>query len=458
MVGKHSYRAYSLAKGRHWLAAGNLNPQINHWTGAASRGVFRESSRSVCWAHSAIFGAFIIVITASNLPMLVIFGVNTHSSYITPQVQESVAEHCGERSLNSCSLGGMILSFAPRVIAGTSLAFLVVIASTPVRFWSPTTLEAAKKENNVRLQRCIRWLLPVTFVMVLWSFQHVAFSLLYLSRGKGSSAAFQYFFFASVLLVVFQVGSMLYFMGATVMRAKGRAKVSPDFLAETGSDVELASLSNLQCPQKQLQHSRSSTTLSSNWMQKMDLDSSPGRRYYTDLLLWLSVYLWTIPELSAIMDGAGILVMWVLRLLGALLFLRRFERPMGFEGLRPDNAGFGLVADAKQLSRVLRAHLKCNESPAHTTINTYRASLFRMRETLAVSYRWQQSEAEISPGVFLNMSPWQMKCLADCIDSCNVLYGKSEQLTLLVLSYLPELNFASICSAIPMPMVIRPDI
>eukprot|EP00951_Prasinocladus_malaysianus_P050423 scaffold680317_cov106-Prasinocladus_malaysianus.AAC.1 len=68
----HGYRATVLHKGGS-LCGGRRDrfAQTNHWTCAASGGIFLESAKSVLWAHRALIGSFIVINLASSLPMII---------------------------------------------------------------------------------------------------------------------------------------------------------------------------------------------------------------------------------------------------------------------------------------------------------------------------------------------------------------------------------------------------
>eukprot|EP00951_Prasinocladus_malaysianus_P040413 scaffold464340_cov25-Prasinocladus_malaysianus.AAC.1 len=183
MLWLHSYRALTVARGgrpsKHHRNKRKL--QTSHWTSAASRGIFIESAKSVSWAHSAIMGSFVTVTAASNLPMLIHFGTDPEENFRSKELEAHVVEQCGPGFRNTCALGGLVLRLGMRVCGGLACAFMLMVLSTPVRFWSPVVLKAAKKEGNLRLQRCIRWLLPAAMVIALWSAHHASFGMLYLS-------------------------------------------------------------------------------------------------------------------------------------------------------------------------------------------------------------------------------------------------------------------------------------
>eukprot|EP00951_Prasinocladus_malaysianus_P011293 scaffold83466_cov37-Prasinocladus_malaysianus.AAC.2 len=202
-------------------------------------------------------------------------------------------------------------------------------------------------------------------LFAVWTAHQAAFGVVALSKMNGTRPAFSYYFYTTAILFVAQVSGVFFFAGVTFRtNSKRSAKVAP-MLAET-SDLELGGslrqmkivnydgMSNVSTDASE-QTRRSSCF--SRCLSKMKLDLSPGRRYYTDLLTMLNIYLYLTPELSGVMNGASILVIWLLRIAVALLYFYRLEQPTNFDGLLTQGTGFGLVADAKQLKAALRAHL-----------------------------------------------------------------------------------------------------
>eukprot|EP00951_Prasinocladus_malaysianus_P013140 scaffold98790_cov33-Prasinocladus_malaysianus.AAC.1 len=319
MIVLHAYRASK--SGWFWLRRGDCKPRVNHWTSAASHGIFTEFAKSVTWAHCAVVVSYVTVTLLSSLPLLLRLNTQQTQSELTIDFQEYATQQCGPSLFSSCSLGATSLLIAPRLRSGMVVTFMATVISTPIQFWSPVFLEAARKQNNIRLQRCIRWLLPVTFGLLLWSSHLLSFAFLYLFKEKGGSAAFSHFFFTSVALFAFQLAALCYFSGVTWPSClKRNTSVMPLTTREgMPSDLEWGGSARLQADSAELTHHQ--TGRRSGCLLKMHFDPSPGRRYYTDLLAWLSIFLWATPDLSGVLDGKSVLVMWALRASAALLYL-----------------------------------------------------------------------------------------------------------------------------------------
>jgi len=105
------------------------------------------------------------------------------------------------------------------------------------------------------------------------------------------------------------------------------------------------------------------------------------------------------------------------------LVVHAHTRPAGEvrgPGARPRGVGCGLVVDACLLADAVQRHLEGAAPIGH--LRTYKATVYRMEATLAVSYRWQDAEVEVCPGLALNMSQWQMEQLLAALRDTTCFY------------------------------------
>jgi hypothetical protein len=97
-----------------------------------------------------------------------------------------------------------------------------------------------------------------------------------------------------------------------------------------------------------------------------------------------------------------------------------------FATISPSSPGFGLLIDRVDLRSALQAVLLAGNKRYTGPFRTYKASISRMEETLAVSYRRQQHSVPIGPDGrhSLNMTRWQMATLSDAIkiSSCKYVW------------------------------------
>ena len=150
--------------------------------------------------------------------------------------------------------------------------------------------------------------------------------------------------------------------------------------------------------------------------QRMDYSSA----YHQKLVL-----LHTAIFLHGSLDGTGIadtVCLWVMRILTIVAMLLTKDKQSSHDDLRRHGAALGLVLDANVLLRALRQHQKGGRLVE--TIPQFRATILRMRRTLAVSYRWQPSAISITSdgGMSLNMSSFQIQALVEQIPKSGCCY------------------------------------
>jgi hypothetical protein len=113
-------------------------------------------------------------------------------------------------------------------------------------------------------------------------------------------------------------------------------------------------------------------------------------------------------------------LVWAFRLLTILMLLSTHDSPSTFADLNPAEASFGLLVDAGDLKAALAAFHRGEEYTGPLVMT--RASYYRMDDTLAVSYRWQNQETRVCQGLSLNMTAWQLRELERAVDTAGCLY------------------------------------
>ena len=111
---------------------------------------------------------------------------------------------------------------------------------------------------------------------------------------------------------------------------------------------------------------------------------------------------------------------WAARLCYLLLCLVQRDRESTFEDLRVHGAGFGLLVDASDLRRSIKATLAGKKFPGK--LRRYEGTMFRMQQTLAVSYRWQECKTRLSDSATINMNTWQLQQLLRAVNHTGCLY------------------------------------
>ena len=135
-----------------------------------------------------------------------------------------------------------------------------------------------------------------------------------------------------------------------------------------------------------------------------------GSGHLQEILLFANVVVWLEHVPLTRTPIALVVAVFAYRLLLLILILRSRQQPAGFADIESSPC-FGLVVDAHALRRVLHAYANGKPPPSGVDIPMYKGTLHRMGDTLAVSYRWQDDEAELAPGISLNMSMYQIKAV-----------------------------------------------
>lgn len=96
------------------------------------------------------------------------------------------------------------------------------------------------------------------------------------------------------------------------------------------------------------------------------------------------------------------------------------DHPSDWSNLNDEHPGFGLVMNAVDLYNALSSDLAGKEYKG--PLRSYKASMLRMEETMAVSYRWQSASRSFAGGrLELNMSSWQINALKQAIQESKCL-------------------------------------
>jgi len=445
---RHVFRSWKVlsAKGRSPL----LVEFPGEWTITATRGIFTECSASVIRAQTAtVFGG----------------GFLTVSCVLATTLGVIVAVEEGREGVALDNLPGQpvhrvffyAVSTMQAATQGCSSVIANMVLVTPLQFWSRTSVEAIRKGNMRRLRRLL--FLPAVLAVSLPCNMHLSIlawschAPLWSCRDE----TLIYFTVSSMLLVVAQVFMIVWcvsppsfpvenaislryifpnarpFKALTVLWKNARTRVAnPSVHPANAWEVQLT-------PGEEVEGNWSASTFSIGGDIQQTIAEQRrnprqaakiflAKRYQQKALLLISLYLWIHPEANTIYPAVYIIV--VLNILRAsmlaMLVWACKDRLANFDDLESaGEAVFGLVVDAHQLCRALRFSVRGGIYPGR--VNAYVANIHRMRDTMAVSYRWQPNEVEIAHGMHLNMSKWQIGTTADAITRSRALYGQSWQ-------------------------------
>eukprot|EP00951_Prasinocladus_malaysianus_P024713 scaffold214465_cov45-Prasinocladus_malaysianus.AAC.1 len=154
------------------------------------------------------------------------------------------------------------------------------------------------------------------------------------------------------------------------------------------------------------------------------LQCQQSLRYRRLVLLVANMYAFAVEVSSSNLSIA----LWLVRVMLMVALVGSQDQLASIEDLEKTNAvGFGLLVNAKQLRRALQAHIRGEQYTGD--IHKYKATMLRMEDTMAVSYRWKptstqicQSQSEGGHGTWINMSKWQEQALVEAIGVTKCLY------------------------------------
>ena len=150
------------------------------------------------------------------------------------------------------------------------------------------------------------------------------------------------------------------------------------------------------------------------WLWRTLNGGDAGVRFQAQVYLVILTYMMNMQFLMV--STPYLVVVWAIRLLLFLLVFFIKDVECTFDEMRNGNAGMGRLADAPRLCKAMQAYLDGKEIKFKVPL--VKASLLRMQETIAVSYRWQGETADVG-GLKINMSPWQMQMIIKAVKKSN---------------------------------------
>eukprot|EP00873_Tetraselmis_striata_P009391 jgi/Tetstr1/429655/TSEL_019552.t1 len=375
------------------------------WTGAASPDLYEESLNSIR-ATSIIVGLTIgplaLLLTAAYLAPAI------EGYYRTGAPLDAVVEEvCGDSEL--CVLGKRfngVLEIAVRhVCAMAGVRYL----SMPSQIWSSTMATAMGKKHGLRRVRLRRepYLMLVSMALVIYTNVHR--ELRDVPNVAGAAGEVAAIFLVEIVSLVFNLFSLwnsmipqdtLLFLRALLGHRCGGAPLTKRMLPagwrHAGAEANSSSFS--------ITSTCGTHTVISDLNQ-----SSTGQR--REVLLLTFALVLCLDGTSGVTLFQTVIVYAARIVLASLILLLR-EREANFDQLK-NSPGFGLVVSASSLRRALLCALQGR--PFLGRLPAYKGTAARMEETLAVSYRWQEEQVQISRDCALNMGPFQLEALATAI-------------------------------------------
>uniref|UniRef100_A0A061SHF3 Heterokaryon incompatibility domain-containing protein n=1 Tax=Tetraselmis sp. GSL018 TaxID=582737 RepID=A0A061SHF3_9CHLO len=377
---------------------------------AASRGIFVEGALSITYGHDLLTASVMVILAVDSSLRISSHYLNLHE--VTSEEEKAyISASCGD-GLSLCRVGWELSYFMPWCAGILIVTMLLSVMFTPVRCWSPVFQETRCIVVSVRLRRFLRYMIPFSLVSFVWTCQTVFASMFWIGGHIASKSFLEVYVFTSTANFIFEVFVLLWCNG---WFAGCASTVTPSRQPAQGmawADEDDTHIIDMR------HGSWSDGT--AHLHRSIVPHAHAGKWHWRDMFATMCILFLGNAELSTGIQFGGIAGTWAMRLVLLALALFFPDKTASFDDLERESTGFGLVADAPQLRAAVLAAVR--GAPLDKPLRTYKASMLRMKQTLAVSYRWQPEAVPIAPGHTLNMSAWQMKAVADTIREHRVAY------------------------------------
>ena len=344
----------------------------NHWVFSATESLTRETLASQRAAHHLALAMQGITMTLIGLRIFEGLVFLARDSPSCPSCQDGI-------HTMSCQLvAWRALADQPPWILFYAQFSIVMV--TPEIAWAPASIDAARKLGYITFLRILA--LPLILVaMALLLLTNFSLSIVILWRDDADSwvqrlPMRKFHFIACLILSV--VGTGMLFWSGILRHAIRDLRSACQKLLSPGPKLVSDNVPGSQQQDRLAEHHRST------------------------VLLLILIYICCIDESP---EFVAFCITTCLRIMLVVLVFRTGERTSTFDDLTVDNAALGLVVDAKQLAAALRSMMA--GKPWTGGLRKYRATVLRMQRTLAVSYKWQEQDRDLTPEVTLNMSDFQ---------------------------------------------------
>jgi len=391
------------------------------WTLAASPRILAESCREIQQEMLLIFCFFFI--TAWSLAI---------SHFQTGGLSSTQAEYaqlvCGQQGAANtlrrpCFLAFRAMQPGMSLVLGMGLMGIFLNICTPIDLWSPVVQQALRHLGpatfGIRTYCKIPWFtVPASVLTALLTLNFNMYK--FQVWGPRAPAA------GVVAQVVVIIAWLLYVTTAIL------CMLVPGSWAVGLHDWKNRSLKETLIP-RQAEGGNLPAEVQLRALWKSSADSSflwrlvqllrPSEvswRHRFMTFLVLGHYVWGAEQNSWMITYV---ILWFLRALFLLAALATRDAVSTFQDLeRHPDPGFGLLVSTSQLRAALQALLEGREYTG--PLKTFKASIWRMRDTVALSYRWQSGVGVvIKEGLpSLNMSRWQITALESALRSSEATY------------------------------------
>ena len=394
----------------------------SHWTAAASKDVYVETSRALLGIRRIVAPFLILMSIVSTIQNAIFWAQgNPILAYRGP---EGIPCEPGDRLCEAIWYGEPILfnlNLTIFVYTGTILVLL------PEILWSPVTLEAARQTGDWRLMRT-RYL---PHLMLFPTF--AIFGLLVgqsLVDERVNHWVRKYQGISNLILLTYQ---LIYVSWIHIGPRATRVAPDGSHIQDRGSAIP----SRLKSMQTWVSRASSSQSVTAApWWRRMSFlkIKEVGLSLHRDTLLIVVSLIFTPKETLRLYSYAPYLmgIRWLLRITAIVLIIIASDEEVSFPALVETGAAFGLVVDASDLRKAISYYLR-HQRPYMSSLRTYKATLPRMEETMSISYKWQEDNQPIASDIALNMSTWQLQSVVDALKRSNCKCGCPAALPFLVL-------------------------
>ena len=397
------------------------------WVTASSPDLFNETA-----VHFQAFNVVtgLVVLPCATLRLL----AQLHSALVNweadlPDQQKACGGGGGDGEMTLCVLGSKLSALLICLNAALAVTVNMAIHTQTVRLWSYHTRLAQRKRKERRMANMMSlpWLGSLAYVGLACQMAlHANFNL----RGddeKRPAQGSSLFLFGAGLTVYLtavlfhtripqDIGAVL-FVSIRNLIIGNRFVSSCRRVSQIDDGANDNNSINEQGARNLLPQSSANEGVRVGLVEMLR-NSDIGVEEKQIVMLMLQILLWGQRGLGNVQLSETVLN-FVMRIVAMAALFLVSDRRSSFEDLKGNSCSFGLVVDARKLRKAIRSRPGRRLS---SPLPMYKATLSRMQETLAISYRWQPEEVEVAPECFLNMKPFQLEAVSEAIASSGARY------------------------------------
>ena len=410
----------AMRRGQTQSGSGALDQRFvaGHWTSAASRDSYAETSR-------LILDASVLAIVLAGTTTALVVGSqwdNAHKVWSSsPKQQEVLIRICCTSQVDEwdtalcsarCRMGHAGLSTMLTATVGLLSILVASLVFIPTQLWSPITFQAVTKTRDTQMRRLLKLPIPTAIFMACNVSGFVLYSYSFLGMpGIETPALWEAALYLCLLLFCSELLVLLWV--APWRRILESTK-------ETVCAIKALSSQNYAIWPSEEPDEQIHTQRRGFWKCR------ECASYRQSVLLFCVMYSFGVSVITE--SGTSAYHLWLLRIVTLLFIVFTRDKPVDFGALCVSGAAFGLTINARQLRAAILSHLAGKQYKGQ--VHRYKASFLRMADTMAVSYRWSSDVVTVSEGLSINMTEWQLgelvkaidrsKCLYVWLDSCSV--------------------------------------